>query len=337
MLKRLFDIVVSMIGIALAAPVMLFIAFAAKLADRGPVFFKQTRVGRHGKNFTIYKFRTMVVDAPSLGAGISGKNDSRVTRVGVILRATKFDELPQLFNVLKGEMSFVGPRPEIPKYVEFYTDEQRQVLRVRPGIIGPAQIIGRNEEEMFAECTGDPEEHYLRNILPDKLKIDLAYAQNPNIANDVRLLFKGAYSIVTGYIGPVWLKGRTGWPNLFIFDLHLVFISNFLAFSLRFDWHIPSSEMPVFLRTLPIVVAVRILFFLAFRLYQSYYKYVGIKDLIQIVKACTASSVAIILVVFFIGLRVHSRSIFLIDWAFLMLCMAGIRVTLRLLSEKNTP
>ncbi len=337
MLKRLFDILVSIIGMVIAFPFMALVAGVAKLTDPGPIFFKQIRVGRNGRHFSIYKFRTMVVDAVSLGPGVSGKEDSRVTRLGGILRATKLDELPQLYNVLKGEMSFVGPRPEIPKYVEYYTDEQRQVLTVRPGIIGPAQIIGRNEEEMFSECSGDTEDHYLRNILPDKLKIDLEYSRNPKISSDIKLLLRGIYTTIIGYFGPVWLKGRTGWPNLFIFDLHLVFISNFLAFSLRFDWSIPSSEMPVFLKTLPIVVGMRVLFFLSFRLYQSYFKYIGIKDLIQIVKACTASSVAIIIVVFFIGLRVHSRSIFLIDWAFLMLCMAGIRVTLRLLSEKKSP
>ncbi len=337
MLKRLFDIVFSIIGIIITSPLMLFIAAVAKLTDPGPVFFSQVRVGRKGRHFTIYKFRTMTVDAPSLGAPVSRKEDPRVTSLGRLLRATKLDELPQLYNVLKGDMSFVGPRPEVPKYVMLYTDEQRQVLNVRPGIIGPAQIIGRNEEEMFSECAGDTEEHYIRNILPDKLKIDIQYAQNPRLSNDIKLLLRGIYATIIGYIGPVWLKGKTGWPNLFIFDLHLVFISNFLAFSLRFDWSIPHSEMPVFLKALPIVVTMRILFFLFFRLYQSYFKYIGIKDLLQIVKACTGSSLAIIIVVFFIDLRVHSRSIFLIDWAFLMLSMAGIRVVLRLLSEKESP
>ncbi len=337
MLKRLFDIVFSIIGMLFAFPLMMLIAGVAKLTNSGPILFKQIRVGRKGRHFRIYKFRTMVENAASLGAGVSGKKDPRVTRFGRLLRATKLDELPQLINVIKGEMSIVGPRPELPEYVNHYTDEQRQVLNVRPGIIGPSQIIGRNEAEMFLDCEGNLEDYYLQHILPDKLKIDLEYSKRPKLSNDIKLLLKGLYATAIGYFGPAWLKGRTGWPNLFILDLFLVFISNFLAYSLRFDWSIPDREMSIFLKSLPIVVTMRVIFFLSFRLYQSFFKYIGIRDLMQIVKACTASTAAIVIVIFFFGLRVHSRSIFLIDWAFLMLSMAGVRVILRLLCENKSP
>jgi FlaA1/EpsC-like NDP-sugar epimerase/lipopolysaccharide/colanic/teichoic acid biosynthesis glycosyltransferase len=337
MLKRFLDLIFAGLGILIVSPIMIIIAVLAKMTSRGPVLFRQVRVGLHGLPFTIYKFRTMVVDAESMGAKISQQNDPRVTQLGHTLRITKLDELPQLFNVLKGEMSFVGPRPEVPKYVELYTDEQRQVLNVRPGIIGPAQIIGRNEEQMYDENSGDAEDFYITQIMPDKLKIDVHYAQNPSLGQDFKLLFRGISATIFGYVSPTWLQGRAGWPSLFIMDLHLIFISNFFAYSLRFDWAIPNSEMTTFLKSLPIVVGIRVLFFHLFRLYQSYYKYISIKDLIQIVKAITASTAVIVIAVFFTGLRVHSRSIFLIDWAFLMLWMAGIRVLLRLWSEKKSP
>ncbi|MGH7504213.1 MAG: sugar transferase, partial [Longimicrobiales bacterium] len=148
--KRLLDLVLAIAGLLVLWPVFLGIAAAIKLDDRGPVFFRQTRVGRHGRPFRIWKFRTMVPRAEQLGSPITVDGDARVTRAGARLRACKADELPQLFNILAGEMSLVGPRPELPRYVEGYTDEQRRVLELMPGITDPASLRYRDEGALLA-------------------------------------------------------------------------------------------------------------------------------------------------------------------------------------------
>ena len=155
-LKRLMDIAVSGCALAVLWPVLLLIALAIKIDDPGPVFYRQVRVGRYGKTFRIFKFRTMVVDADKKGLSITVGRDSRITRMGAFLRKTKLDELAQLINVFVGEMSFVGPRPEVPRYVDLYTPYQRQVLLVRPGITDYASIAYRNENDLLAGCD-DPE------------------------------------------------------------------------------------------------------------------------------------------------------------------------------------
>ena len=149
-LKRLMDVVISGCALLVLWPLLLLIALAIKIDDPGPVFYRQVRVGRNGKEFRIFKFRTMVVDADKKGLQITVGRDSRITRVGAFLRKTKLDELAQLLNVLTGEMSFVGPRPEVPKYVDLYTPYQRQVLLVRPGITDYASIAYRNENDLLA-------------------------------------------------------------------------------------------------------------------------------------------------------------------------------------------
>ena len=167
-LKRLMDVVISGCALLVLWPLLLLIALAIKIDDPGPVFYRQVRVGRNGKEFRIFKFRTMVVDADKKGLQITVGRDSRVTRVGAFLRKTKLDELAQLLNVLTGEMSFVGPRPEVPKYVDLYTPYQRQVLLVRPGITDYASIAYRNENDLL-EGAQDPERMYIDEIMPAKI------------------------------------------------------------------------------------------------------------------------------------------------------------------------
>ncbi|MBK8023993.1 MAG: sugar transferase [Chloroflexi bacterium] len=187
MLKRLFDIVVSLIGLVILSPVLLILGAWVKLSSPGPIFYRSSRVGRDGVEFKLLKFRSMVINADKLGPPVTGAHDPRITRVGRILRGTKMDELPQLWNVLVGEMSLVGPRPEAPKYVAYYTPTQRAVLRVRPGITGPASIRYRHEEEIL---TGENwEEKYIREVMPAKLEIDLEYARHVSLARDVILIF----------------------------------------------------------------------------------------------------------------------------------------------------
>ncbi|MGF1504490.1 MAG: sugar transferase [Anaerolineae bacterium] len=188
MLKRAFDLAVSLLLLVLSAPFLLIIAVAIKLDSPGPVFYRATRIGQGGEPFKLYKFRSMVSDADKQGPGITTAGDSRITRVGAVLRRTKLDELPQVLNILRGEMSLVGPRPEDPRYVALYTPEQRRVLDVRPGLTSPASVAYRHEEQIL---TGpDWEERYIHEVMPAKLAIDARYAANPSLGHDVQILLQ---------------------------------------------------------------------------------------------------------------------------------------------------
>ncbi|MCI5726362.1 MAG: sugar transferase [Clostridium sp.] len=190
--KRFFDIIVSLIGIIILGIFLIIISIIIKCTSEGPVFFKQIRVGQSGKEFKIFKFRTMVVNAESLGTQITIGKDKRITKIGHFLRKYKIDELPQLFNVFIGEMSFVGPRPEVPKYVAMYNETQREVLSVRPGITDLASIRYRNENEILgrAKNADEAEDMYINEIMPDKLKLNLEYIEKSNVFYDIYIIFK---------------------------------------------------------------------------------------------------------------------------------------------------
>ena len=196
-LKRLMDIVISGSALLVIWPVLLIVAIAIKVDDPGPVFYRQVRVGRGGKTFRIFKFRTMVVDADKKGLAITVGRDNRITRVGALLRKTKLDELAQLINVFTGEMSFVGPRPEVQKYVDMYTPYQRQVLLVRPGITDYASIAYRNENDMLAGAE-DPERMYIDVIMPDKIELNMKYLREISPLADIRLIFGTIAAVAKG-------------------------------------------------------------------------------------------------------------------------------------------
>jgi lipopolysaccharide/colanic/teichoic acid biosynthesis glycosyltransferase len=179
-MKRTLDIVLSLTGILLLAPVWIVAAALVKVTSRGPIFFRQERIGRDFRPFRIFKFRSMVQDAPKQGALVTFGADPRITKVGRFLRATKIDELPQLFNVLVGDMSLVGPRPEVRKYVEMFRHEYEEVLRVRPGITDPASIKYRNEAEILGRAE-DPEKEYVERVLPEKIRLGKEYALNSSL------------------------------------------------------------------------------------------------------------------------------------------------------------
>lgn len=194
MTKRFFDIVFSSVGLLLLSPLFIVTALLIKLDSPGPVFFRQERIGRNFKPFFIYKFRTMVKDAHTRGLQITASGDNRITRVGRILRKTKIDELPQLINVLKGEMSFVGPRPEVEKYVELYKKDYKEILRIRPGITDISSIIFRDEERVLKN-QADPEWYYKHILLPEKIKLAQEYIKKASFFYDLRLIFKTFYKV----------------------------------------------------------------------------------------------------------------------------------------------
>lgn len=185
--KRLFDITVSSIGLVVISPFLTFIGLAILLFDGSPVFFRQRRVGLHGEIFLIYKFRTMIRDASRIGKSLTIGADNRITPLGHWLRKYKLDELPQLINVLKGEMSFVGPRPEVPEYVSLYTSDQRRVLELTPGITDPASIAYSNESDLLVG-TDDPEFEYINKIMPEKIRLNLEYSAHANVWNDMAVI-----------------------------------------------------------------------------------------------------------------------------------------------------
>jgi lipopolysaccharide/colanic/teichoic acid biosynthesis glycosyltransferase len=188
MAKRAVDLLISGLGLILLSPLLLLLALWVKLDSSGPVLYRGKRVGKESSLFDMYKFRTMVLEADRLGPAVSYKDDPRITRAGRVLRRTKLDELPQLLNVVKGEMSLVGPRPEDPSYVALYSPEQRRVLSVKPGITGPTQLQYRDEASMLDGESVDDD--YVSRIMPQKLKLDLEYVRNRSLLLDLKMLWR---------------------------------------------------------------------------------------------------------------------------------------------------
>lgn len=194
-MKRLFDLIASGCGLLVLSPIFLVLAIWVKVDSPGPVFYRQVRVGRGNKDFRLFKFRSMCIGSDKSGLITVGGRDPRVTRSGYYIRKYKLDELPQLINVFLGDMSLVGPRPEVRKYVDMYTPEQMHVLDVRPGITDMASICYRNENELL-EKVENPEAYYVGTIMQDKLRINLEYVHNQSFWGDIKLIFKTFGAII---------------------------------------------------------------------------------------------------------------------------------------------
>lgn len=197
MLKRLFDIICSLVGIIFLFPVFLIIVLAIVINSGFPIFYFQTRVGKNNRDFKLFKFRTMHTDADKKGLLTVGGRDPRVTQVGYYLRKFKLDELPQLFNVLFGSMSLVGPRPEVRKYVDMYNEEQKRVLEVKPGITDYASLEYINENELLAKSE-NPEQTYIQEIMPAKLKLNMRYIEETGLLTDLTIITRTVQKIVSG-------------------------------------------------------------------------------------------------------------------------------------------
>ncbi|WP_250436312.1 sugar transferase [Hanstruepera flava] len=196
MIKRLFDIIFSALGLILLLPLLLLIAILLKLESKGPVFYKQVRVGHNSTDFKIFKFRTMFVGSDKKGLLTVGDRDPRVTKTGYFLRKYKLDELPQLINVIIGNMSFVGPRPEVRKYVSLYSKSDLEILTVKPGITDYASIVFRDEAELL-KTAKKPEELYINEIMPRKIALNKQYIDNHSILVDIRIIFKTIKTIIS--------------------------------------------------------------------------------------------------------------------------------------------
>ncbi len=196
MIRRLVDVVVAIVGLTLLSPVLLLIAILVRVDSPGSPLYGGWRVGQAGRRFRMWKFRTMVRDADRVGPGITAKGDARVTRIGAYLRRTKLDELPQLFNLLTGDLTLVGPRAEVPEFVARYTPEERQILTVKPGITGPGQLYYTTDQEQSMPDTVAADDYYVEHLMGPKLRIDLDYVRRQNAGSDVR--------VVLETVGVVW-------------------------------------------------------------------------------------------------------------------------------------
>ena len=192
---RFFDFILSLVGLVVLAPILIVLAIWIKIDSKGPVFYKQVRVGQNGIDFGLFKFRSMVVDADKKGLITVGGRDPRITRSGYFIRKYKLDELPQLINVLVGDMSLVGPRPEVRKYVDLYTDEQQKVLSVKPGITDYASIEYMDENEILGKSS-DPEKTYIEEIMSEKIKYNMKYIQNKSLVEYFKIIFLTILKII---------------------------------------------------------------------------------------------------------------------------------------------
>lgn len=318
--KRLFDIWCAAIGLLILMPVGLMIGLLIKMSDGGPVFFAQPRVGQNGRPFRIWKFRSMVINADKLGVPLTKEEDPRITWIGRFLRKSKLDELPQLWNVLVGDMSFVGPRPEMRKYVDQYTPEQREILKFKPGITDMATMLFRNEEALLRGAE-DVEAFYLRYCLPRKIELNLQYAQRATVLQDLW--------IIVQTLCPYWL----GVLNIYVTTL---VVSFWLAYELRSDFRTTPKDFEEFRRYLPwIVLPQLILLFWSGQL-RGMISYFSVPEMRR-----TTTAIGLALLLQF-GLSTFSQgrlepaiSLLLID-ALLSLCMlCGVRLTCRLLREQS--
>lgn len=329
-LKRTLDVAAAATGLLMAAPLLAVIAVLIRLDSRGPVFFRQVRAGRGFSRFEILKFRTMRLHAQEQGPLVTSAGDSRVTRIGGFLRRCKLDELPQLWNVFRGDMSLVGPRPEVPHYVELFRDDYAVILTVRPGITDLASLTFRNEEQILA-ATDDPEQHYTSHVLPAKIALNKDYVRRSSFGFDLEVMGKTIVEAVGLQFMPPrgWLIRHRG---VLVIGLHvaMIVVSSYGAFWLRFDGEIPDAETQLWLATIPLLVLIRAPIFAFFRLYQGLWSYTSIYDLQHILVAVAGSELLFFVVVRIgLGHSSYPRSVFIVDAMLLVFLMGSIRLAKR--------
>jgi FlaA1/EpsC-like NDP-sugar epimerase/lipopolysaccharide/colanic/teichoic acid biosynthesis glycosyltransferase len=283
MIKRTLDVCGALAVLLVTWPLFLVIALAIKLDSSGPAVYAQVRVGRGGRRFWLYKFRSMCVGADK-GAAITGPRDSRITRVGRFLRPVRIDEWPQLFNVLKGDMSLVGPRPETPAVADTYTAEQREILNVRPGITGPTQLAWLDEQDMLPRGV-NPDQHYVTYLLPLKLESDLRYVRSRTEARDLGYLIQTPFRLAQLLLSRPG-SGRGRKLARLLVDLGAVMVGTGLAFLARYDGNLPAGEARTLFLGLPFVAAAYGAAFVSLRTYRAIWRYSGVEDFWLLLRAC---------------------------------------------------
>jgi len=355
MMKRAFDVTVASLGLLLTSPLLVFIAILIKLDSHGSVIFRQVRVGRGLHPFKMYKFRTMIHKAPTQGLHLTVGDDIRVTKVGRILRKFKLDELPQLMNVLIGDMSLVGPRPEVPRYVEPLRAQFSEVLVVRPGLTDLASLKYINESSVLA-CFPNPEEAYQTRILPEKLKLAKLYVRHMSFRLDVAILVQTLLRMMnSSYVACAmpelgvapkassvfpWARVTSlivKWrrPMIVLLDVTLIIAANYFAFMLRFDGKLSSEEIEQFQGTILPLVGIRAVAFSIFGLHAGLWRYTGIWDLQNIVSGVLTSTIVFFSwVTWGMDIGGYPRSIFVIDSLLLIGFLTGVRLPSRIFREQ---
>ena len=334
-MQRAFHFLIAAIGLIALLPVLLLVALAIAITSPGPVLFRQERVGRRLRPFWIYKFRTMVVDAEQLGPGITAHGDRRVTPIGRILRASKLDELPQLWNVVRGDMNLVGPRPELPRYVRLFHEEYREIMRnVRPGITDLASITYRHESELL-DGDDDPEETYVRTILPDKIRLSREYVANASLGYDLFLIFETM--MVLAYPARAVntmldALGRHHVAVTMLLQAGLAVLANLAATLIRFDGMPPAPEMRLILLALPLLLVVRTAWFQVFNLHRDVWQYAGLRELGNIVASVALGSATFWALIAWAapGAGGYSRSVVVLDGLLCLMALSGIRIARQL-------
>jgi FlaA1/EpsC-like NDP-sugar epimerase/lipopolysaccharide/colanic/teichoic acid biosynthesis glycosyltransferase len=328
--KRAFDIVASAAGLLVLLPLFVIVALLVKATSRGPVFFRQVRVGRDGREFRVWKFRTMVADAPGLGASLTVAGDNRITRAGTVLRAWKIDELPQLVNVLVGEMSLVGPRPEVPRYVALYDERQRRVLDARPGITDYASITYFEENAILARAA-DPENTYVREVMPHKLEMNLRYLERQGFWEDIRIILATLYLAFQKAIGGI------GRPVQVLSDAAVVAVAFWLAYQIRFEFDVPPRFWKQMVLLLPYTVLARVVANFAFGVYRVMWRYVSLYEIPRFARSVAAVSLIFLVFRFLVeGPNPYYRipiSIILLEGLLSFLAMTGLRFLRRWIHE----
>jgi lipopolysaccharide/colanic/teichoic acid biosynthesis glycosyltransferase len=328
MINRVIDIIVSIVGLLLLLLFLPFIALIIKLDSKGPIFYACHRVGLNGKIFQMYKFRSMYDRPVDLGPSLSPRGDPRVTAVGRLLRRLKLNELPQFINVLKGDMTLIGPRPEAPDLAQAYPEYARKIFTIKPGLVGPNQILGRNEEEIFPPEV-DPVKYYIEQLLPRKIAVDLQYVDDKSILKDLRYLFLGAKVTVTEAFTRRHLLEN--WSQIFMLvcDACLCFLSFTLALYIRFgDATNQVANIQPFVKVLPLAIVTRIPIFIYLGFYHTLIRHLSFYDLKRVIKGVALGSVVLVAVTFLCGfMNGYSRAVFVIDW----LCLTSLLIVYRIM------
>lgn len=355
-MKRTLDVCMATLGLILTAPLLAFISALIKLGSPGPVIFRQIRVGQGFRPFSILKFRTMAVDAPDTCMPLTVGQDPRITRIGRILRKFKLDELPQLVNVLVGDMSLVGPRPEVPRYVERLRSEFSEVLTVRPGITDLASLRYIDEAALLAHST-NPEEEYQLKVLPEKLRLAKLYIRHMSLRFDLAIIIQtmvhvsrlpfavftlpelktvGDSSLCFPWTSLSSLILRWRKPIIVVLDVMLIILANYFAFALRYDGSIPEGEIHTFEQTVLALVVIRGAAFAVFGLNEGLWRYTSLWDLQNIVGGVLTSTLIFYgWVHWAMGIHSYPRSIFAIDAMLLIGFLAGIRLSSRVFRDKS--
>jgi FlaA1/EpsC-like NDP-sugar epimerase/lipopolysaccharide/colanic/teichoic acid biosynthesis glycosyltransferase len=331
--KRTLDILFSIVGTLIFLPLLPLLAALIKLDSKGPVFYKSERIGKNGEALWMYKFRTMVEIPVQVGTSLSPEGDVRVTDFGRFLRRTKLNELPQLLNVLKGDMSIVGPRPEAPDLAAAYPPEAQILFSVKPGLVGPGQIFYRNEGELYPDGV-DPKDYYIQKILPEKLGIEARYVENPTFLKDLKYIFLAAKETLFGSISRRHFFENRSQIYLFIFDMFFVIGCYLFAIELRFEGEIDPTVFPILAKAFPILLFYRVLCFVGFGLYGVLIRFLNTSSYVAVAKAVTLSSIFTAVTVYGLGYLSFPRSLLIIDWLCLTFFMISIRIPSKLIRFK---